>query len=224
MPPVSQKGKKQFVLSSPSIRPFLPHNRLELSRHRATETRSSGLKTCPIFLVAGTSSHLFTHRRQDNLAPRVTSAPGWRPLADGGHPHLPHPQSLGFLSPLILSFSGSPEWILELWGTRTWFPWSWFVHEFRKGFRIYSSTFPSISRSGSMRFGEPGTWFLRSYLFMNFGLDLHWYKPEIFGRILWRVFIPAVVLSDGEIVRLVQVFVQNVWCVADYMCLWMTPD
>jgi hypothetical protein len=55
-------------------------------------------------------------------------------------------------------------------------------------------------------------------LFMNFGWDFCWYKPNIIGRILWPVFIPPVVLFDGEIVRLVQVFAQDVWCVSDYIC------
>jgi hypothetical protein len=143
MPPVSQKEKKRFVLSSSFRPPVLATQPTRALR----ETRSIGLKTCPIFLVAGTSSHLFTHRRQDNLAPRVTSAPGWRPLADGGHPHLPHPQSLGFLSPIILSFSGSPEWILELWGTAHMIPRILICSTISERIWIYSSIFPSISRS-----------------------------------------------------------------------------
>jgi hypothetical protein len=55
------------------------------------------------------------------------------------------------------------------------------------------------------------------YIFMNFGWDF--YTSLIFlAGYSGLYFIPPVVLFDGEIVRLVQVFVQDVWCVADYIC------
>lgn len=83
---------------------------------------------------------------------------------------------------------------------------------FGKDLEIYSSIFhrfPDLDPWGT------GHIFLGSWSIHEFRIG----KPDIFCRILWGVFIPVVVLSDGEIVLLVQVFVQNVWCVANYMCL-----
>jgi hypothetical protein len=144
------------------------------------------------------------------LSPRRRDGGPWRPAAI---PTFHIPNLLDFF---LQSFCRSlvlPSGSSSCGAQRTWFPGSWFVQQFRKGFGFIRPSFcrfPDLS----MRFGAPGTWFLRSYLFMNFGLDLHWYKPEIFGRILRSVFISVVVLSDGGMY-----LYKNVWCVADYMCL-----
>jgi hypothetical protein len=63
----------------------------------------------------------------------------------------PSPPSKPYLLDFFLQSVVLPNGSTRCGAAPTWFPRSWFVHEFRKGFRNLFFHLPSISRSGSMR-------------------------------------------------------------------------
>jgi hypothetical protein len=77
------------------------------------------------------------------VSPRRRDGGPWRPAAI---PTFHIPNLLDFFLQSVVLPNGSTR----CGAAPTWFPRSWFVHEFRKGFRNLFFHLPSISRSGSM--------------------------------------------------------------------------